>query len=285
MIFLNIVLYFLALFLPATAQAGDSAIHLRDTNAQAVDLAPHLRGLKGMSMGMGMGMMGTTMTPKSMTSKTTSPAMSMTMGKKTETPTTQPTPAPNAPPKWHQLGAYTFGKYLVDFNKSYEASELGMRRTLFNKQLARVRAHNGDAAQSYKQGINIFSDMTAEEFAMFKGAKRTAGPSPIPSSPEIRKVQASDYAVSIDWRKEGVTTPVKYQGGCGSCWAFSGTEVLETHIAILTGKLIVMAPQEFVSCMPNPEQCGGTGGCQGATPWLCFEYAVGNGMTTEADYP
>ena len=96
--FLNTALSTLALFLPATAQAGDSAIHLRDTNAQAVDLALHLRGLKGMSMGMGMGMMGTTMTPKSMTSKTTSPAMSMTMGKKTETPTTQPTPEPTAPP-------------------------------------------------------------------------------------------------------------------------------------------------------------------------------------------
>ena len=96
--FLNTALSTLALFLPATAQAGDSAIHLRDTTAQAEDSTLHLRGLKGMSMGMGMGMMGTTMTPKSMTSKTTSPAMSMTMGKKTETPTTQPNPAPTAPP-------------------------------------------------------------------------------------------------------------------------------------------------------------------------------------------
>ncbi|GMI33132.1 hypothetical protein TeGR_g7218 [Tetraparma gracilis] len=75
-----------------------TAIHLRDTTAQAVDLALHLRGLKGMGKsGMGMmDMMG--MTPKSMTSKTAPPAMSMTMGKKTETPTTQPTPAPTAPP-------------------------------------------------------------------------------------------------------------------------------------------------------------------------------------------
>lgn len=82
-----------------------------------------------------------------------------------------------------------------------------------------------------------------------------------------------------------MTTPVKNQGGCGSCWAFSGTEVLETHVAIQTGKLIEMAPQEFVSCMPNPDECGGTGGCEGATQWLLFDYAAQNGMTTEESYP
>jgi len=80
-------------------------------------------------------------------------------------------------------------------------------------------------------------------------------------------------------------TPPKNQGGCGSCWAFSTAETLESHIAIKTGKLFEFSPQEFVSCAPNPNHCGGTGGCQGSVQPLGFKYAEENGITTEASYP
>ena len=60
---------------------------------------------------------------------------------------------------------------------------------------------------------------------------------------------------------------------------------MEANLAIETGKLVDLSEQQLVSCMENPLQCGGTGGCEGATQWLGFEYAVNNGMTTQDSYP
>merc|ERR1712232_767490 len=78
----------------------------------------------------------------------------------------------------------------------------------------------------------------------------------------------------------------KDQGGCGSCWAFSAVETLESHLAIATGEPSPkLSPQQIVSCAPNPQHCGGTGGCQGSTQPLAFNYTKTAGITTEANYP
>ena len=59
--------------------------------------------------------------------------------------------------------------------------------------------------------------------------------------------------------------------------AFATTAAMESHVAIETGVLFALSPQELVSCMPNPDECGGTGGCAGATAELGFEYYIENG--------
>merc|ERR1711948_158928 len=90
---------------------------------------------------------------------------------------------------------------------------------------------------------------------------------------------------SVDWREKGAVTNVKNQGGCGSCWAFSATETVESAYQIASGKLLTLAPQTYVNCVKNPNSCGGTGGCEGATMELAFNLTMQTGIALESDLP
>ena len=172
-----------------------------------------------------------------------------------------------------------------DFSKTYEnKSEHKHREAVFNKNKANIIHHNSLLGTSYKKGINEFTDLEDHEgnFGYSKtdhpayggGSKRrhlTRDELPFDVDP------IDQLPASVDWREKGVVTAVKDQGGCGSCWAFAATACLESHIAIETDYLFNLAPQEFVSCMPNPNECGGTGGCQGSIVDLAYDYAIEHG--------
>ena len=72
---------------------------------------------------------------------------------------------------------------------------------------------------------------------------------------------------SVDWRTKGVMTPIKNQGQCGSCWAFSTTGTLESAVAISKGTLKSFSEQQLVDCC---EKTASTSwkcqGCNGAWP-------------------
>lgn len=91
---------------------------------------------------------------------------------------------------------------------------------------------------------------------------------------------ASPY--TWDWRSHGVVTPVKDQGTCGSCWAFSATANVESVAAISGQPLQDLSEQELVSCVPGDAGCGG-GSYVVAWRWLLA--TQGGGMTSNADYP
>ena len=47
---------------------------------------------------------------------------------------------------------------------------------------------------------------------------------------------------------------------------------LESYLALSTGKLETLSPQQLVSCAPNPMHCGGKGGCAGSVCPMAFTY-------------
>ncbi len=78
---------------------------------------------------------------------------------------------------------------------------------------------------------------------------------------------------------------VKDQGGCGACWAFAATATIESYVALQSGLLFDLSVQQMAMCAPNTQHCGGTGGCQGSTAELAFEYVSGsNGIYQEFQY-
>jgi len=183
------------------------------------------------------------------------------------------------------FSSYTFNDFVVEFGKSYSADELAGREAIFAEKLAEVIAHNTGfhaGEQTWWATINEYSDWSESEWKKIKTGKAKHH---IHEHPVLHLSKAQANPASVDWREKGVVTPVKNQGGCGSCWAFSATETFESHYAIATGTLKTFAPQAFVNCVQNPQSCGGTGGCEGATMELAFNLTTTMGMPLESDLP
>lgn len=83
---------------------------------------------------------------------------------------------------------------------------------------------------------------------------------------------------SVDWRDKGIISAVKDQGQCGSCWTFGTSETIESYWMMETGEFTDLSEQQMLDCTPNPNHCGGTGGCQGGTAELIYEQLVKTGL-------
>ncbi|KAL4491454.1 hypothetical protein ABPG72_008110 [Tetrahymena utriculariae] len=196
-------------------------------------------------------------------------------------------------PKWTQLQNYTFEQYVRDFQKEYKADseEYITRKKIFEQNLADIVAFNKED-HSYKKGVKNNTDESyfekKEQFSIFKSSLdfQVMDPSTENSNYIYKAKGLTNLPDSVDWRDKGVVSPVKDQGDCLSCWAFTAASVLESHAAIAagSGNLKTLSTQQLVSCVPNPKQCGGQGGCFGAVADLAFEYISKYGITSEFKY-
>lgn len=192
--------------------------------------------------------------------------------------------------KWNQLDNYDFTQYITEFKKEYRSDEISFRSNIFETNLRNIKHHNEDLTKTWKQGVNKFTDRTDAELKAYLGAK--PGPknnikSNIKSDINSKlKHDLQDLPTYVDWRTIGIITPVKDQGDCGSCWAFATAETLESHYALETKYLNILSEQQILDCTPNPNQCGGTGGCGGGTAELGFAKIIQmGGLASEWTYP
>merc|ERR1712048_346831 len=154
------------------------------------------------------------------------------------------------------------------------------RRQIFQKNLDIIEATNSKQL-GYTVGVNQFADLLTEEwssqyFGMAKPASKYG------NAPYLGRHEAGNMTLpdSVDWEARGAVTPVKNQGQCGSCWAFSTTGALEGAYEVATGKLVSVSEQQLVDCAGS----FGEQGCNGGLMDGGFQYAEQNAMCTEESY-
>lgn len=179
---------------------------------------------------------------------------------------------------------FLFTKWVDQFDRQYEAKQFFVKYDTFKSNMNRVLEHN-QKGLNYTMAMNQFGDLTAQEFkAKYASGFRNVDNSYLRSknvaSASHTHIQAD---AEVDWRKDGAVTPVKNQGQCGSCWAFSATGALEGAWAVAKKELVSLSEQQLVDCAGAKFD---NHGCSGGLMDNAFQFVISNkGITTEDAYP
>jgi len=174
-----------------------------------------------------------------------------------------------------------FDSWKFQHNKIYSSlEEESLRFENFKASIDRVVARNA-ATTGATFGLTKFADMSVEEFK-----SSLLGSIPPLSNPDVGVLPTQPIKVpqTWDWRTENMVTPVKNQEQCGSCWAFSCVENIESMWCKAKGldctTFTPLSVQEIVDCDTTDN------GCSGGWPYNAYQFVITEGgLETDANYP
>lgn len=194
----------------------------------------------------------------------------------------------------------SFQAFVVKHARAYGGVEETLRRfSVFQQNLRRAedltRQHNGEATF----GVTRFSDLSPEEFAAkyltlnasaitehVARAKRAGTITPWADTEEGAHALAQGLDATptkVDWNALKKVTPVRDQGDCGCCWAFTTCAEMESQILVkgyASAPTLILSPQQFVDCD------GSNSACSGGFYVSAWQYAYNNGgVMQEPEYP
>jgi cathepsin L len=199
----------------------------------------------------------------------------------------------------------TFASFVQTYKRTYKAdsAEYAQRKALYEARRADAVQHNNKVDRLWSAGVNKIWDWTTAEISQLNGrlgrSSMTRGGGGKLAAVHASKFLSKNHSLSEnstlmtaktapsakDWKHLDVTKNIPDQGSCGSCWAVAASTVLQAHVQIYMNKTRTFAVQEMVNCIPNPQECGGQGGCRGATLELAMDYALKNGCSQTHETP
>ena len=169
-----------------------------------------------------------------------------------------------------------FQRFIKKYHKKYSSvNEFLARYEVFKRNTLTTFPENN----SSKTGITKFSDLTFQEFSKIYLNLNYDAMAVANFNPYIVKV-SNAAPDAFDWRDKGYVSPVKDQGSCGSCWAFSTVANLEGQYYKGKGKMVTLSEQMLVDCDTYDSACNG-GLMENTFTWL----KENGGIMTDADYP
>lgn len=154
-----------------------------------------------------------------------------------------------------------------------------IRKNTFLENRKTVKQHNEAENATHTLKLNGFGDWTNEELEQLKGEIDTDNdiPAPVISDAMLRQAVPDE----VDLRNHPCMPPVKYQGGCGSCYTFAAVTPLEYQRCLKTGVLVTLSEENIVDC----SQKYGNAGCGGGLALRSWNYVRDVGINTESVYP
>ena len=186
----------------------------------------------------------------------------------------------------HECDHQQFEDFQSRYSKTYTSPDMYTYRCkIFTDNLNYIHTHNNRwPTPSHTLAVNHLADLTHEEYRSSRLSYWDGVTSCQDSHESIRSIFPSLLPLpsSRDWRDHQAVTPVKNQGQCGSCWAFSTVGAVEGHLAIYGNSKLPppsLSPQQLVDCSSENE------GCNGGLMTIAFEYLTETGLCSERDYP
>jgi len=188
----------------------------------------------------------------------------------------------------------SFSSFIQRYGRAYRenSEEYSLRQKIYESRLLNVHHQNSQPGRIWEAAVNHLTDRTEDELSQLRGLRpmRTSKKAPgavrahKSSGNFLSQVRSEVLPDEISWAHLNAVKADNNQGGCGSCWAVATATMLGAN-AEISGVNRTFSAQELVNCVPNPHNCGGSGGCKGSTTELAMNWVVDQGLETESSTP